>query len=357
MHQHVKAFAFSLLLGGLTLSAQAGLADKTLDFYWIDSEGGGSTLIVTPAGESVLIDTGNPGGRDSARIVKVAKEVAGLKRIDNLITTHFHIDHFGGAAEVADQIPIGTVWDKGIPQGNPDNNPNDTRFPLMIKPYKEMKVGERKVIHPDDVLPLKASMAKGVAKLKLRCLAANQVLTHQKPANSKNEKCEGITQKDKDRSDNANSVVTMLEFGPFRFFHGGDLTWNVEGELVCPVNLTGSVDVYQVNHHGLDVSNNPWLIKTLAPTITVMNNGTTKGCGPETFATLKSTSSIKAMYQMHRNLRPDGNENNTANDHIANLEKDCEANYIKMSVAPDGKSYTVTIPANGHKHTYQTKAK
>src|SRR6266568_6069122 len=83
------------------LSAQAGKGDKTLDIYWIDSEGGGSTLIVTPAGESVLIDSGNPGGRDSKRIHRLATEAAGLKKIDFLVTTHFHIDHFGGAAELS----------------------------------------------------------------------------------------------------------------------------------------------------------------------------------------------------------------------------------------------------------------
>jgi competence protein ComEC len=92
----------------------------------------------------------------------------------------------------------------------------------------------------------------------------------------------------------------------------------------------------------------------LEPTVSVMSNGTNKGCGPETFATLKSTPSIRAMYQIHRNLRADS-ENNTASEYIANLEANCKGNYIKLSVAPDGKSYTVSIPATGHKRTFQTK--
>src|SRR5436190_18294378 len=95
-------------------------AQRTLDVYWIDSEGGGSTLIVTPAGQAVLIDSGNPGGRDSSRIAKVASEIAGLRGIDHYITTHFHVDHFGGAAELAGKISIGTVWDNGIPATDPD---------------------------------------------------------------------------------------------------------------------------------------------------------------------------------------------------------------------------------------------
>src|SRR2546426_188818 len=105
-------------------AAFAGKADRRLDIYWIDSEGGGSTLIVTPTEDSVLIDSGNPGGRDSARIHKVASEVAGLKRIDHYVTTHFHVDHFGGAAELAKRIPIANVWDNGIPEKDPDGNPS-----------------------------------------------------------------------------------------------------------------------------------------------------------------------------------------------------------------------------------------
>src|ERR1044071_10016843 len=96
---------------GASPSAQAGPADNALDVYWIDSEGGGSTLVVTPAGESVLVDSGNPGGRDAKRIHHVAREVAGLERIDYLVTTHFHVDHFGGAAELSELMPIGTVFD------------------------------------------------------------------------------------------------------------------------------------------------------------------------------------------------------------------------------------------------------
>src|SRR2546426_6401253 len=112
------SFCLAFILG-VGLSAFAGKADKTLDIYWIDSEGGGSTLIVTPTDESVLIDSGNPGGRDAERIHQTATKVAGLQRIDHYVTTHFPVDHFGGAAELAALMPIGNVYDNGIPEQDP----------------------------------------------------------------------------------------------------------------------------------------------------------------------------------------------------------------------------------------------
>lgn len=341
----MRIFATSVFLAVLfdCLPLFAGSTDKRLDIYWVDTEGGAATLIVTPTGESILIDTGNPGSRDPHRIFDVTTKVAGLKQIDHLVTTHYHIDHFGGAAELAALIPIRHVYDNGsFASGRERPSPE----------YLNFKTDQRIVLNPGEEIPLQSPTDSSIPPLHLKCLAARQIIMDP-PANAvQNPLCVEPKHKAKDLSDNANSIVQLLSFGDFRFFDGGDLTWNIELKLVCPINLVGTVDVYQAEHHGLDQSNHPLLIASLAPTVAIINNGPKKGCGPEMFATLKATPSIQGIYQLHRNIRPDGDKINVEAEYIANEDENCQGNYVKLSVDPAAKTYTVSVPSTKHEKTY-----
>ena len=337
-------FCFSLCIC-VTSTSLLVANEAALQIQWIDVEGGAATLILTPAGESVLIDTGLPKRHQVARIHDHLRNVAQLEYLDYLVVTHYDIDHHGGASELATMIPIRTVYDNG-------------RFDKMVndpgEAYFSFPAGNRVVIEPGDRLPLK--QASDMPTLILRCIAARQEFV-EAPAGLPANKaiCETLRFKNPDTSENANSIVLVLDYGDFRFFDGADLTWNLEAKLVCPVNLIGEVDVYQVTHHGLDSSNNIAVIQSLRPTVSVMNNGPTKGCQPETFAALKTATSLQAMYQLHKNQRPDGKTNNTSDDYIANTVKGASGNYIKLSVNGPGSMYTVSIPANGHSRTFTTR--
>lgn len=343
-------FALLLLLPACVFAAPD---DGRLDVYWVDVEGGAATLIVTPAGESILIDTGNPGGRDPGRIAHVAKEHAKIKQIDHLVITHYHRDHYGGAAELAQLIPIINLYENG------NHDRRQEAGAEHFDKYLAMKVGKRHTIKAGDEIKLRAAPDDSPAqdtKLSITCLCAMQKTIPATDAHPETKLDGQPVRRNPDTSDNANSIVLLLRFGRFDFFDGGDLTWNTEEKLVYPRNLVGVVDVMQVNHHGLDSSSNPLLVNTIRPHVAVFNNGDQKGCQPLAFAAVRDCPSIKAIYQVHKNLRKDV-QHNTKEAFIANLlnARDCKGHHIRMSVDPTGKTYTFAVPSRGHEAMYESK--
>lgn len=331
----------------LTVPGQAAPRQPQLEVYWIDVEGGAATLIVTPARESILVDAGNPGGRDAQRIHEVATRVAGLSQIDYLVVTHYHRDHFGGVAELAELMPVGALYERGL-ESAPEKERNDP----ALGPFRKARIRRRVVVKPGDQILL--AQSPGVPLVDFRFLAASQRIAATEGAPQNAALCGGSTDKEQDTSDNANSLVMLLTQGPFRLLDTGDLTWNVEKQLVCPVDEVGKVDVFQASHHGLDQSNNPVLVRTLEPTVVVVDNGPRKGGQPGSFATFGSTPSVKAVYQLHRNLL--AGASNTAPERIANAAENCSGDYIKLSVEPAARGYTLSVPSTRSRRSYKTKA-
>jgi beta-lactamase superfamily II metal-dependent hydrolase len=319
--------------------------EKGLEIRWIDVEGGAATLIVTPEGESLLMDCGWPGERDAERIARTVRE-AGLSRIDHFLTSHWHVDHWGGLEELARRVPIARFYDHGFPEGSPRDID-----PKLKEAYLRVTGGKSVVLAPGDEVPL-----KGAA---VRILSAHGRVLGEPPGAPQVRPCAANPEhpaRPEDASDNARSLGFVLEFRGFRFLNLGDLTWNVEHKLVCPVNRVGTVDVYQVTHHGMDISNHPALLGAVAPTVAVINNGPRKGGSAETYRRLRAVAGLKDVFQVHRNVAT-GPEDNAPPELVANDGERCEGAGIRLGVEPSGKAYTVEVPSKGTRRTYATKAR
>jgi len=342
----IIALATASTIGSPTV--YAGADDKRLDLYFIDVEGGAATLIVTPAGQSILIDSGYPDnqGRDLNRILDVVRNVAKLQRIDFAAVTHWHLDHYGNHAALAAEIPIGRFYDRGIP----DVLAEDPGFESRIADYRRAAQNQsRKLSAGDDF-----DLASPGAPLKITIVTADRkVIPNTGEPNPFADR--HVPQPD-DPTDNAASLSILVQFGAFKFLVCGDLTWNIEGQLVTPNNPIGQVDLFMVTHHGLEVSNNPALVLAIDPVVAVMCNGPKKGGHANTQKTLREVKSLKALYQLHRNVALAADQQTPA-EFIANSgeTEGCEGVWVKASVAPDGKSYTVQIGPEGKAATYQSR--
>jgi competence protein ComEC len=319
---------------------------RGLDIYFVDVEGGAATLIVTPAREAILIDCGNPGPRDAGRIHAVAR-AAGLDAIDTLILTHWHADHYGGVPRLAELLPVRRYLHHGVPESLAE----DRQFPLLMAGFKKAAAGKDQVLKPGDAVPLKQAGGPAVA---LDCLCGSGEVVADKPGAPANPVAAGHKPQADDPTDNAKSLGFVLRFGDWRFLDLGDLTWNVEAKLVGPSDKVGPVDVYQSTHHGLPVSNNPVVIDTVRPRVAVFNNGAKKGGHPQVLAALRRSPEIQAIWQMHRNVTV-GAQENTDPAMIANPDEQCRGEYLVLRVAPDAKSYTLAVGANGRPTRYETR--
>lgn len=308
----------------LLLAALPHLAAKQLSIYFIDVEGGQCTLIVSPSGQSLLVDTGWPGqqGRDADRIVATAKK-AGIKRIDHLLITHFHTDHVGGITQLAERFPVGNfiVHGKNTETGKGPDNLQEAWDRAAAK-------GTTTIVKPGDKLPLKGLDVEIVS-------ARGELLA--KPltgAGEANPLCAAATRKDADPTENARSVGFVLTYGKFRFADLGDLTWNKELDLACPANRLGKLDVLLSTHHGSSQSNPPALVHALAPRVVVMNNGARKGGDVASWQIFKSSPGLEDLWQLHFAVAA-GKEANVEDPYIANLQSPGGGNLL-LTVEPTG---------------------
>ncbi|HXW07156.1 MAG TPA: MBL fold metallo-hydrolase [Vicinamibacterales bacterium] len=308
MNSKLAALLGAALVFGVAGPSAQSKNPKVLDIYVVDTEGGKATLFVAPSGESVLVDSGNPGGRDTDRIM-LAIEDAGLKQIDYLVSTHYHVDHIGGMQELAKRIPIAHYVDHG-----PSVEERE-QVPDFQQAYAEARAkAKHTVVKPGDRLP--------VAGLDWRIVtSAGKVLEQPLPGGgAANPACATFTPKENARDpENAQSLGSVIAYGRFRAIDLGDLLWNNEADLMCPDNPVGQVDLYLVTHHGLDASGSPQLVHGVQPRVAVMQNGTRKGGAVQAFQIMRSSPRLQDIWQSHWSWNA-GVEHNSAGVFIANVD-------------------------------------
>jgi beta-lactamase superfamily II metal-dependent hydrolase len=292
----------------------------------------------------MLVDTGwlGYGGRDAERIAAVAKK-AKLKKIDYVIITHFHADHVGGVGALSKMIPLGRFFDHGDTVEARPGTPAAEEWEI----YQQVARGKRMQPKPGDRIPLKG--------VDITVVTSNGELIG-KPVNggSPNDSplCKDPVLKRPDNGENGRSVGVLLQFGKFRFVDTGDVTWNKEIDLACPVNRLGHVDLYQTNHHGMDMSGAPQYVNALGFKVAVMNNGPRKGGIGSYLEIVRKAPGSEDLWQLHKSLVAE-EQQNTGEKFIANLEPEdqCQGHWLKATVEPGGR-YTLYNSRNNFSKSY-----
>lgn len=339
------AAAITLLLvlcaPGLLRAQHRGSAQH-LRIYSIDVEGGQSTLLVSPTGDSLLVDTGWPGHNDrDAKRIQAAMHDAGVTKIGHLLITHYHVDHVGGVPDLVKLVEVNEFLDHG-----PNREDSDSTR-LGYANYLQ-SIGDKlhRVVKPGDTI--------SVQGLNVVVLTADgkhiSAIPGIKP--KPNPYCANEKKWPEDPSENARSNGILVRFGQFSFLDLGDLTGAKEVALMCPDNPIGTVDLFLVSHHGMDLSNSRALVDAVHPLVAIMNNGPHKGGKPEAWKTVHDSPGLKDLWQLHTAEDPGGL--NSPEPLIANPKGDGDGAYIKVVASKDG-SFSVTNSRTGLTREYRRK--
>jgi competence protein ComEC len=361
LRAHVRAgtlgrLPFVVLLAcGLVFFLCGAEMPRPLQIYFIDVEGGQSTLFVTPQGQSLLIDTGWPdnNNRDADRIVAAAKS-AGISKLDFVLLTHYHADHTGGVPQLAAKMPIGAFIDHG------PNREQSAGTKQIFDAYQST-LFSRNIKHivakPGDVLPINGLTATVVS--------ADGVLLD-KPlsgAGASNLACDIAEQLPDDPSENQHSLGTLLVYEKLRILDLGDLTWDKERQLMCPANKLGRVDIFVVSHHGSATSDGTPLVNGIAARVAIMDNGALKGANRNAWQRVRSAPGLEDLWQLHTAELPsfgarvhsflfgsDAFVRNVPDSFIANLPGTDAGNYLKVVAWNDGNFDVYNSRTNATKH-------
>ncbi len=361
----IRNILLSALLASAALVGPADAAAKTLKVVILDLEGDGGTLYVTPEGRSVLIDAGSPselyggvkngldGAKDGVDRILAAAKSLGVKKIDDVIITHYHPDHVGGVVELVKRFPVGTFIDHGPNRQTivETTGHNAGKVPTTVTYYAE---------YLDAIKGHKHIVAKAGDVFHFGSLTDTIVIsdgeTIAKPLPGAGEPgplCDTPPMAADGGIENAKSVGSLFSFGKVKIAAFGDLTWDREHDLVCPFDKVGHVNIMVLDNHGIDVSSNPALIAATHPDLAIMGNGPTHGGMPGPVKIVNASAGLQGFWKLHASVPNPELDGDT--QYIANLGPSPSHGYtLTLDVARNGK-ITVTNGRTGLSKSYRVK--
>lgn len=349
MIRFALASAALLALPGPAAESKAARQSRDLKIISVDVEGGAAVLFRTPEGKSMLIDTGFPPGIGtqrsapgapappgpmSAERIAAAAASLSIKKIDYLIMTHYHGDHVGGLEALLAKLPVDNFVDHGpnremAPADLPPERAAMTtqaRYPAWVAAYQ----GKGHITaHVGQTLDIGSMHIEFVT-------ADGDVPGAPLPgAGQANPDCAGAKQSENDGGDENNRSLGMLiTFAKTRILYMGDLTWNKEIALLCPVNKIGKTDVYFVTGHGMNLSSSP-PTRALDPLVAIMQNGPLKGGDEAVIKMVNTYPSLQGFWRAHYTVRYPALNGDL--NYIANLDWLPDQAYdLELDIAPNG---------------------